>query len=284
MPNVRQRRNRAKAWVFTSNNPSREDEELLKLLADDPGTAYLVFGREVGAENQTPHLQGYVEFSSKKSFSGVRGCLPPGSHVERRRGSAADASNYCKKDGDFWEKGTISRQGRRSDLEVIRQEIKEGADELTIADNHFSQWCQYRRSFMAYRNLLSLARPKPVPFVHVLWGPSGVGKSRYVRYMHPDERIFNWGGDRWFDGYDGQSVALFDDFDGSGLDFRMLLRVLDRYELRVPIKGGFVDWKPRRIYITSNRDPMFWYSGEDSAPLLRRLTIVDHVRANIFDN
>lgn len=282
MPNGR--RNRAKAWCFTLNNYDRESEESIKSLADDPNTTYLIYGREVGAENQTPHLQGYIEFGQKKSFSRVRRLFPDGTHVERRCGTAAEAADYCKKDGDFFEKGRISRQGRRSDLEVIREEIKEGADELTIADNHFAQWCQYRRSFRQYRALLARERPKIAPFVHVIWGPTGVGKSRYVRHMHPDERIFNWGGDRWFDGYAGQPIALFDDFDGEGLDFRMLLRVLDRYKLSVPVKGDFVDWNPRRIYITSNRDPMFWYSNEDCAPLLRRFTIVDHVRTNIFDD
>jgi hypothetical protein len=282
MPNAR--RNRARAWCFTVNNYDREVEEALQQLANDANTSYLVYGREVGAENQTPHLQGYIEFSTKKSFSRVRGALPEGAHIERRRGTAAEAATYCKKDGDFFEEGRISRPGRRSDLEVIRQEIKEGADDLTIADNHFSQWCQYRRAFSQYRNLLQSERPKVAPFIHVIWGPSGVGKSKYVRHMHPDERIYNWGGDRWFDGYDGQPVALFDDFDGTGLEFRMLLRVLDRYKLRVPVKGGFVDWNPRRIYITSNNDPMFWYAGEDCAPLLRRLTIVDHVRSDIFQD
>lgn len=283
MPNVRSR-NRGKAWCFTTNGYTREDEELLKRLVSDSVATYLVYGREGKGEGETPHLQGYIEFGSKRAFSRVRASLPPGTHIERRQGTAAEAAAYCKKEGDFYEAGRISRQGRRSDLEVIREEIKEGASELQIADNHFAQWVQYRRSFAEYRNLLHLDRPKPVPFIHVLWGPSGVGKSRYVRHMHPDESIWNWGGDRWFDGYNGQSVALFDDFDGTGLEFRMLLRVLDRYELQVPVKGGFVDWKPRRIYITSNRDPRFWFQGEDSAPLLRRFTIVDFIREDIFAN
>ena len=38
---------------------------------------------------------------------------------------------------------------------------------------------------------------------------------------------------QWFDGYEGQLVAIVEDFRKDQCKFAMLLRVLDRYELNV---------------------------------------------------
>ena len=279
MPNAR--RNRAKAWCFTLNNYQREDEETIKGWVADGTATYIVAGREVGEEG-TPHLQGYVEFTRKKSLSTIRRLLPR-AHWERRRGSACEAADYCKKDGDFFQEGNCSRQGRRSDLELIREEILAGADEKSIADQHFSQWVTYRRSFDRYRQLCNKPRTWKSR-VEVLWGQSGVGKTRYVYHMHRDDPIFVWGGDRWFDGYHGQPIALLDDYEGQ-LDWSFLLRLLDRYPLQVPIKGGFTNWIPRRIYITSNKSPQYWYYERAYVePLLRRCEKIEEIHEAIFDD
>lgn len=79
----------------------------------------------------------------------------------------------------------------------------------------------------------------------------------------------------WFDGYEGQENVLFDDFHGGVFKLPYLLKLLDRYPMRVPVKGGFVQWKPRRIFITSNIDPDLWFSNanrEHVAALNRRFT------------
>ena len=90
------------SYCFTINNYSNADENLLK----DLPYKYLVYGREVG-ENGTPHLQGYVEFHSKRHFSAVKK-LHTTAHWEVRKGTAQQAAEYCKKDNDFFEDGTIS--------------------------------------------------------------------------------------------------------------------------------------------------------------------------------
>jgi hypothetical protein len=40
-----------------------------------------------------------------------------------------------------------------------------------------------------------------------------------------------------------------------------MLKLLDRYPFRVPVKGGYVQWVPKIIYLTSNLDPTTWYQG-----------------------
>jgi hypothetical protein len=86
-------------------------------------------------------------------------------------------------------------------------------------------------------------------------------------------------GDRWFDGYSGQLTVIFDDFDGKQVEFRFLLRLLDKYPMQVPVKGGFVNWVPRFVFITSNAYPDEWYPEvpvRDMEALKRRIEFTHH--------
>lgn len=274
-----------RSFCFTINNPGQQSELSLRDLGRAVGTRYIVCGHERGA-NGTPHIQGFVYFKNPRSDSSVRR-LPAfaHAHVESARGSPAQASDYCKKDGDFWEEGELPRAGRRSDLEEIKEEIEDGKSELYVAEQHFSQWCIYRKSFEKYRQLL-VSKPRNWDsWTNVLVGPTGLGKTRYVYQLHKDDDIYVWGGDRWFDGYCGQRIALLDDFRGE-LTIGFMLRLLDRYPMQVPIKGGFVNWNPRRIYITSNHMPEHWWDTVDGPSLdalNRRINRLDSINTPIFD-
>lgn len=58
---------------------------------------------------------------------------------------------------------------------------------------------------------------------------------------------------KWFDGYAGHEDCLFDDVDHENKPSRSwFLRLFDRYAVSVPVKGGFVNWKPKRVIVTSN--------------------------------
>lgn len=279
-------RRKSRTYCFTVNNYTDDEYETLKSSRESIGARYIVFGREVG-ENNTPHLQGYVYFTNPRSLSGVKRL--PGltrAHLEIAKGTPNQASEYCKKDGDFFEEGDLPAPGRRSDLEEIKEKISEGKSELFIADNHFSQWVVYRRSFDAYRRLLRSTPRSWKTWTNILVGSTGLGKTRFVYQQHRDEDIFVWGGDRWFDGYCGQSIALLDDYRGE-LTIGFMLRLLDRYPLSVPIKGGFVNWNPRRCYITSNHMPEFWYEDVDRPSmdaLNRRVDRLDIIDKPIFEN
>jgi hypothetical protein len=268
---------RARRVTWTLNNYSDDEITQLEAAIENPDVTYICWGREVG-ETGTPHLQGYAEFAKRMGRRTILGILCRRMAIFKSRGSAADNRDYCRKDGDFVEFGEIKRQGRRTDLEAIREEIDAGATERDIANTHFSQWVIYRRSFSAYRELQ--ARPRDFKTCVVVWaGITGCGKTRaaheFAARVGCDEP-YVWGGDRWFDGYNGQSVAIFDDFDSScvkAIGRSILLQLLDRYALRVPIKGGFVNWRPRWILITSNFDIDVWVEEDErtAAPLLRRI-------------
>jgi len=66
---------------------------------------------------------------------------------------------------------------------------------------------------------------------------------------------------------------IIDEFYG-WIPWAFLLRLLDVYPLQLPVKGGFVPAHYDRVYITSNKSPLDWYTKEkvgSFAPLLRRI-------------
>lgn len=278
MSNVRN--SRSKYWCFTLNNYTAEEEKRLQEVPVDAAN-YVIYGREV-SESGTPHLQGYAEFVIRQRLSAVKRLLGTRGHYEVSRGTQLEATTYCRKDGDVFERGTPARRGsgRRTDLEDIRQAILANEPEEKIADEHFSKWVVYRRSFTAYRHLKNPPKDRPDLRVIVLWGTSGVGKSSYVNSRYPNCWISGDPVLKWFDGYNGESVVLIDDFNGE-CPFRFFLRLLDLYRLRVPVKGGFVAWNPTTLFITSNREIGEWYQKDgrerDVLPIRRRVHLNQHV-------
>jgi len=93
-------------WCFTTNNYTDVDQTVLHNLGNDDGTKYLIYGREVG-ELGTPHLQGFVLFTSNKRFNAVKNLLPSGSHIEAAVGTPHQASEYCKKGHSFDQFGVL---------------------------------------------------------------------------------------------------------------------------------------------------------------------------------
>lgn len=93
---------RAKHWMFTMNNYTPAD--LYRLSAPIPGVDYLIFGKEVGASG-TPHLQGSVCFQSRKRLQQVKAIIGDAHCTVARH--LLQSIEYCKKDGDFTEVGSI---------------------------------------------------------------------------------------------------------------------------------------------------------------------------------
>lgn len=150
-------------WCFTLNNPTDGESQLLAELLDSEHCDYAVVGREVGDSN-TPHLQGYVIFTNRKRFRGAKALLGDRVHLEPARGNDTQASQYCKKDGDFDEYGSLQNEsGKRTDWETLKDYIL-AADkkptETDIIEHNPSLYGRYRVSCM--RMVEVLWKPPPV--------------------------------------------------------------------------------------------------------------------------
>lgn len=262
---------RGKYWCFTVNNfTDTEFERLSTAQERAEDILYICFGKEVG-ESGTPHLQGYVEFAQKIRLGGVKRIDGfARAHLELRAGSQAQAIEYCKKDGDFYEFGERfqSKSGQRTDLVTIKERIDAGASTSEIAEEHFGSWCRYRKSFDAYRMVKRVRTVRDLRVV-CFWGRPGTGKTRAIFEREPSLFIAPTDNLQWFDGYEGEEALLIDDYRGGG-DPSFLLRLLDIYPLQLPVKGGFVPLLATRIYITSNLEPPFGVQCTVDA-LLRRI-------------
>jgi len=297
------RSQQSKAFCFTYNNPTLPPQGI-EALFKRKNYSYLVFQEEIGEEG-TRHYQGYVEFPSRVKFTYFNRYLPQGEHIHfaMRRGTPSQAAEYCKKDDTRapgvlsgpYEYGTISRvgQGGRTDLLAFRDAILAGSSQLSLVAEHTGAFARYGRF---YDRVSALSRPQlraEPPKVILLHGATGQGKSRHVwdkygassdLYVIPiDSSGF------WLDGYDRQPICLLDDFSGrsSKISLPALLRLLDRYPSSVPIKGGFVWWYPKKIYITTNIHPGSWYDystrQEQYDALFRRFTKIKHNMITLTD-
>lgn len=268
-------------WVFTINNYTDSDIEQLNSLCND--VDYLTYGFEKGKENGTPHLQGYLELpkSGGQRFTWVRKRLPR-AYIATRRGSRTQARDYCHKEcDDPFEYGEWKpdKQGMRNDLVCVKRKIDEGATEEEIATDHFATWCRNYRSFERYRQL-KFKRRKIEKEVIWYYGPTQTGKSERA-YEYDENAFWKMSDNKWFDGYCGQTTAIFDDFRQSWFSFAYLLRLLDKYPLMVEIKGGSVHWAAERIIITSCYHPRYVYdTEEDTEQLLRRITTIIECKKN----
>lgn len=262
----------SRRWCGTLNNYTADEESKVQDQAMSL-CCFAIYGREVSGSG-TRHLQLYCELKRKKTLGGMKRTFGQRWHFEIAVGTSQQNSTYCSKDGNVWRFGEPMSQGRRRDLEDCKRLLDNGSSMAELAESHFGLFLQYRRGFTAYASMRSPRRCwKSV--VTLLTGPTGTGKS-FSAHENAAARGEFWvyPGKGWFDGFHGQVTAIFDDFDGKDLDFRMLLRVLDRYPMEVPVKGGHVNWNPRYIFITSNAFPDEWYPEvpeRDMAALKRRI-------------
>lgn len=183
---------------------------------------------------------------------------------------------YCSKDREFEEFGDIpTTQGRRTDLAELAQRITEGASPEEIFTEFPAQWLRYRHNILATIRERGIRR-NWVTECFIYWGKTRTGKTRAVWDAYPHDDIWVHGGDpKFFDGYSGQPIVLFDDFDGSYFKIHYLLKLTDRYRMMVQVKGGWVQWAPKKIFFTSNKDPQIWYENahpEHVAAFFERVT------------
>jgi hypothetical protein len=193
---------RAKYWCFTLNNYDELELDLIKRLVERGEATYVICGIEEG-KSGTPHVQGYLELGERKRIGSLKrlGGLRR-AHFESRRGTQAQAIEYCKKDGSFEEFGTpfAGKQGKRTDLESAIDAIKDGISVRGLWEEHTSVMVRYEKGMLNARRALRPKKQKktfdldsyewhPLDIEegksYVLWGASGIGKTSYIRSRFP---------------------------------------------------------------------------------------------------
>lgn len=279
----------------TTNNPTSDYLDHFEKAKDVCN--YIVAAEEVG-ESGTRHYQSYFEFIKPQSLKQCTELLP-GTHISKCMGNQNANINYVKKGDqpkDEWtehkslgpnygrnlklvfEWGEPKTQGKRNDLAPIIASCAAGMGLRAMAEEHPEAFIKHCKGITAYHQALALPRSSSVAKeVIVLFGPTGCGKTRQAYDAHPDAYLWGPEQSKWFDKYDGHRTVIMDEFRGQ-LPFGYLLRLLDRYPMKVEMKGSVCEFVADKIIITSPVHPSKWYDLElkEGAidQLLRRITTI----------
>lgn len=255
-------------WVFTLNNPTPNE---LGCLGDL--TSYLVYGEEVGQEG-TLHYQGYACFLARKRLTGVKKLLIR-AHWEIMRGTPLQASEYCKKDGKFTERGVLPLTGAQSTKrkwEEILVSVQEGRFEDVPADIRLRN----HRTIQAIRTDAMFAAPVKRLLScdnEWYWGEPGTGKTQAAFDKYPDAYLKP--ANKWWDNYRGEKVVIIDDIDENHhVLCHHLKQWADVYPFPAEIKGSmYARIRPEKIIVTSNLPPEQIFHGVHVDAIRRRFIV-----------
>lgn len=267
---------RSRAWVFTINNYTDTDVDNIDNLFINDSVRYVVYGRETG-DSGTPHLQGYIEFDNARTHRQINKKLP-GAYVALRRGSAAQAAEYCKKSGDYIEYGEISdsdadkrAKAKQAYGEIVKR--AEDGDLTWVKENYPKVYLQWKP------RLEDICIPKTAVIDGELenewWcGPTGTGKSRKLWLEYPNH--FQKELNKWWCGYKGEEVVAIEEWSPKNECTGSQLKIwADRYPFTGQIKGGSLKKiRPKKIIVLSNYTiEQCFPSPEDHLPLKRRFKV-----------
>lgn len=231
---------------------------------------YLVAGQETCPETGKVHWQCYVYFKTPRSWKSIKKLLGE-RHFEPCKGNALSNYKYCSKDGNLiFEDGERPQQGKRNDIERAKEIIMEtGSMEKVLKE------CNTYQAIRIAEKAIVFMEPKRMWKTEVFWyyGKTGSGKSKTALEEANAETCWISSDTlKWWDGYDAHENVVIDDFRKDYCTFHKLLRILDRYPLRIEYKGGSRQLLAKKIWITSAYPPQQVYqTREDIGQLLRRI-------------
>lgn len=263
--------------MVTINNPG------VKVPTFSDKVVFAIWQREIG-ENETEHYQMYVEMKTQSTYKQIQVAIDfeeERPHIESRRGTQKQAIDYCTKedtrlDGPFSHGEKKAGQGERTDIIALHDAVRAKRSFSSICEE-FPQTIKYGRGVKDAIHALSVKRSKKTRCLW-LYGKTEQGKSRLAWELAPDA-YEKPGGTIWWDGYESEKHVIIDDLRGDTFKFHELLKLLDRYPLKIPVKGGHVQFNPEVVIITSSMPPweLFARSDEDMAQLTRRIELAQEM-------
>ena len=213
---------------------------------------YMGVGIEICPDTGKKHVQGMVQFNSVRRMGGIKFLFGSKKiHLEPMKGTCAQNEVYCSKGGMYTEWGKYTQQGARSDLDAIKVILDNNGTMKSVAESHFGDFCRYNRGFAKYKELVLKGDTVKWRTVEVIWisGPTGSGKTRMACaapcFMIAASQM------GWWDGYEGEKTLCIDEYANDGKITHML-SLLDGYQKRLPIKGGFTYANWDKVYVTTN--------------------------------
>ena len=243
--------NPKKNWFLTYPQSDLTMAVLLERLNERPVAIQEYLIAEEKHQDGNTHLHAYIKFAT----DGIKLSEAPSYFtVSEKSGdyqptrSCKAVIKYVKKEGNYLCNFDLDTYlGKKGKLQVSTIRSKSAKQALEDGDINIYAIKHYNLA----RSILC------EPYEHDdtrgiwLYGPPGVGKSRYVRENHPS--LYLKAQNKWFDGYEGEEAILIDDFDLPGKCLSHYLKIwTDRYACSGEIKGGTVNLRHKFFIITSN--------------------------------
>lgn len=307
---------RAHNWLFTwhvsiGGSKYLDGRKGLQVGKEDPFPKWdetkmrrLKFSLEAGEDGGKLHYQGYISclravtWSSIQKWTGMAGAHFIKINVENKNWVTHNENYTAKPETHIqgpWCYGVIPNPGARSDLVKIKDEVKAGTfNEAKFADENPLMWAQYGKRIKTLQTLIgpkSVGRSEPTWGIG-MFGPSGTSKSWTAKKAYPNAFFITSLQKGWYDGYEGQDVVVLDEFHYTDpakrwcteAQFNSLFGDLD---IQVPVKGGFVKWKPKKIVVTTNDNFLDWPTTmqrriNEYIPMLKRYEgVKDNLEKNL---
>lgn len=235
---------------------------------------YLHGQQEIG-ESGYHHWQLLAVTSRKVTMAQLKCDLVPQANVELTRSAAYN--DYCFKDDTAvpntrFQYGQLPRsKARPADWDAIYSDAVAGRLDSIPKDVLIRNYSAIKR--IRVDNCTPPMRPGVT--VKCYWGPTGTGKTHRAFDEAGANFYIKNSRTKWWDGYQGQPNVIIDEFSGS-IDVTYLLNWFDKYPCFAEVKGFSVPLQAVNFWITSNIDPMFWYSDINPShreALLRRMQV-----------
>lgn len=276
-------------WVFTAYDVNWARGLPLDQLP--PGVDYICGQPELCPSTQRPHLQGFVIFAPGANIrtaeqalaklgivngwadkAGTQTCKKAIDYTKKAASAVLDADGNSQ----WKELGAVPANQRKvgETMEQIIEIGKSGGKFSDVLQANPSIAVRCHSGVVKALSTLQPDRPHNVPLkVYIIWGSTGLGKSHAIfKFLSDPDTVYNklhptnqQATDFW-EGYDGQTEVLFDDFNPVQYSVRQLLHYFHEWPGRVQIKGGNAKMQYHTVYITSNVAPNMWYLSEKTDP------------------
>jgi len=208
------------------------------------GAQYSVRQAEVCPDTLKVHWQWMIVFPQRKRWTAVCQLLCP-DHVEICR-DPAKARSYCMKEATRIPGTTFKETGLWPTESTLIDSLRTKRL-IELVEEH--PWkLRQLKELKAF-----IAEPRDHPTLGLLiTGEPGTGKSKIASIIGGYLGDAYWAEPtlQWWDGYAGQPLIIIDEMRGSKPEF--LLRLVDRYPLLLPYKGGMTQMQGHMVIMTSN--------------------------------
>lgn len=272
-------RSRMRNFMFTLNNPTDAEKLFYNRLAinedsrNQVNVRYVIFQEEIAPNTGTHHLQGYIELTRQLSLRQIRTTFGERGHYEVRRGSQAQAQDYCRKNDTRDPDGVANHGGIPARSRVSGSLVESIAAKATRSEIMTAYPEEYLKYGTNIDKMINSNVDKRTWEMHtdIFFGETGAGKSMTAQHQAPEAYNGMWpcGGRWWWPDYEGEETVILDEFRHQ-IKMDKMLKLLDRYPMKIEYKNGNTEFRSKNIIITTNISPMEWYPNVSDRTMLRR--------------